>query len=642
MRYKTDANGYINEVFFGCYGNGCKEYTGTIPNGYTDLNDWSTNALINAYYLEDGNLVLDEERLVELESKIMEDTIDNEPLLRKDLYGSFDVLEEQYQTETATGKVIAIDNVKKINPKVKITNVTANKIEVITNTKNMLSNDSKSETISGVTFTKLISGGITITGTSTAAIEYNLSGSGNNTTSIFSLKNGLDYYLNIGDLECEMNYLGTTQVYLGTSGVINLPEDKEVTQVLLKIPSGTTLDTTIYPMLEYGTTASEYAIYDEKRLTIDASAYENIEYITIEDGLIYASTDGFLNYLGKGNVNLFDGFNTIYTLQDTSLEIEYNINQLKLEGTETKNKAFRIDDEGNVYATGGEIGGYTITENNLEAEIYPYHDFTQEDVTKLAQHLVEGTPLTREEEIYFDLNEDGILNTVDLSIMARLVDIPVTTTEHGTFEIRNRDAIKTMVFKDKDGNITTCIGLTEISTPRLLVGGVEVKANNNIYEILLTEATNSVILDNLNIVNDGSQYEITIYGATTINTDLSVQINDLAGTNYHQQGAYWQGTLSANGNLTAYSGYRPNMDRFYYGLSMRSSRGRVKMEFSLFEYNGVDQLVMDWESSYACYQAQNLTKGNGFMTDISTLNKISIKTANGNFMAGTRVILRKK
>ncbi len=348
MRIELDANGYVLAVFWGCCSGICQEYTGTVPEGYNDLHEWSENALINAYYIENGNLALDEERLVELESKIMEDTIDNEPILRKDLYGSFDVLEEQYQSETATGKVIAIDNVKKINPKVKITNVESSLIEIITQTKNMLRNDGKSETIAGVTFTKLISGGITITGTSTEAIEYNLSGSGNNTTSIFSLKNGLDYYLNIGDLECEMNYLGTTQVYLGTGGVINLPEDKEVTQVLLKIPSGTTLNTTIYPMLEYGSTASEYAIYDEKRLTIDASAYENIEYITIEDGLIYTSTNGILNYLGKGNVNLFDGFNTIYALQDTNLEITYNINNLKLEGTYTKDNNFRILEDGSI------------------------------------------------------------------------------------------------------------------------------------------------------------------------------------------------------------------------------------------------------------------------------------------------------
>ena len=52
MRYELDANGYILAVYFGCCsGTGqCKEYTGTVPSGYNDLNEWSENALINAYY----------------------------------------------------------------------------------------------------------------------------------------------------------------------------------------------------------------------------------------------------------------------------------------------------------------------------------------------------------------------------------------------------------------------------------------------------------------------------------------------------------------------------------------------------------------------------------------------------------------
>ena len=123
MRYRLDANGYVESVFWGCYSNGCAEYTGTIPNGYTDLNDWSENALINAYYIdENGNLVLDTERLKELEAKIEQDSIDNEPLLRKDLYGTSDVLDSQYQSKTAKGNVLVLTNVKKINPNIKNSN----------------------------------------------------------------------------------------------------------------------------------------------------------------------------------------------------------------------------------------------------------------------------------------------------------------------------------------------------------------------------------------------------------------------------------------------------------------------------------------------------------------------------------------
>ena len=392
MRYKLDANGYILAVYFGCYsGTGqCAEYTGTVPNGYTDLNDWSENALINAYYIEKGNLVLDSNRLKELEAKIEQDSIDNEPIVRKDLYGSTDVLNEQYQSVTAKGQVIVANNVKKINPKVKITDIECynyNKIDIITQGKNMLRNDGITETIDGVKFTRLINGGIKISGTAIANIEYNLSGSSENAASIFSLKKGVNYYLNIGSLDCELKYYdGTTsQVYVGDSGLINLSESKEVTQVLIKIPIGTTIEETIYPMLECGSSASAYEEYKHRILTIDFSEFisedvlfpsddlypsddlhpmgTTINSIYVEDGSIYASVDGIKKYLTKGNVNLFDGYNVVYVMQDANLEMTYNINELLvddlsfLQGKATTTNKFKILEDGSIEAHNGYFSG---------------------------------------------------------------------------------------------------------------------------------------------------------------------------------------------------------------------------------------------------------------------------------------------
>ena len=62
MRYTLDKDGYILDVFFNCYSGsgGCKEYKGSVPNGYMNLDDWAENGVINAYKIdEDGNLVLD-------------------------------------------------------------------------------------------------------------------------------------------------------------------------------------------------------------------------------------------------------------------------------------------------------------------------------------------------------------------------------------------------------------------------------------------------------------------------------------------------------------------------------------------------------------------------------------------------------
>lgn len=390
MRIELDANGYVLNTYWGCYSGECIEYKGAIPSGYESYVDWDTNALINAYYLEDGDLKLDSIKLAELEAKIEQETIDNEPVLRKDLYGSTDTLNNQYISAIAQGETLSIDNVKKLNPKIKITDIESfsdNKIDIITQARNMLRNDGISEKIGGVKFTKNIDGSITINGTATEDIEYNLSGNSTNTDPLFALKKNIDYYFNIGGLDCEMKYYdGTTsQVYVGASGKINLNESKAVTQVLIKIPIGTKVNTKIYPMLEYGTSASPYEEYKSRKLTIDLSEYtkdmfypdediypdedlfpagiNEVEYITIEDGRIKAYIDGSLLYIAKGNVNLFDGYNNVYTSQNTYLEMKYYTNLLDVESLEflqgkaTTTNRFKILEDGSIEAHNGYFSG---------------------------------------------------------------------------------------------------------------------------------------------------------------------------------------------------------------------------------------------------------------------------------------------
>jgi hypothetical protein len=169
------------------------------------------------------------------------------------------------------------------------------------------------------------------------------------------LKKNRNYYLNIGGYECEMKYFdGETlsQVYVGASGLINLTENKRVTQVLLKIPSGTTINNvTIRPQLEYGSSATDYEGYKANILSIDLSEYMPeliypsetlypsatlypvartvIDYIEVSQGIVTISVNGRRHKYDTGNVRLFDGFNIIQTLQDTYTEITYYTNVLK-------------------------------------------------------------------------------------------------------------------------------------------------------------------------------------------------------------------------------------------------------------------------------------------------------------------------
>lgn len=62
MRYELDDNNYIKNVYFNCSSGQCILYEGNIPSGYNSLEEWSENANIQAFKIEEGNLVYDSVR----------------------------------------------------------------------------------------------------------------------------------------------------------------------------------------------------------------------------------------------------------------------------------------------------------------------------------------------------------------------------------------------------------------------------------------------------------------------------------------------------------------------------------------------------------------------------------------------------
>lgn len=72
MRYILNDEGYIEEISFlheiECNNKTCTEYTGTIPEGYSSLAEWSEIAVIQAYKIVDGNLTYDPDKETALET----------------------------------------------------------------------------------------------------------------------------------------------------------------------------------------------------------------------------------------------------------------------------------------------------------------------------------------------------------------------------------------------------------------------------------------------------------------------------------------------------------------------------------------------------------------------------------------------
>ena len=391
MRYKLNVDGYVESVAFGCYLDNCTEYTGEVPLGYNTLEDWATYACINAYYINSsGNLMLDVERLEVIRNKEAQDAVDNAYLVRKDLYETNTILDSQYVKATETGEVVILEDIKTITPRVCITGIEQSlysKLNVYTQGKNMMPNDAITKEIGGITFTRNDVGSVTISGTATEDIAYSISGGSDKP--IFALKKNHEYYLNLGGLNCELRLNdGETdlQQYIGASGLLNLDQSIEVSQVLIKIAKGETVNTTFFPQLEYGNVFTSYENYKSKSITIDFSDIETlgnlfpsddlfpsdelfpsdggtIDYILIEQGIVYASVGGAIRTIGNGNVGLYGDYNTIYATHDTALEITYstsvyNVPSLEfLQGKATTSDYFKILLDGSIVVNNGYFKG---------------------------------------------------------------------------------------------------------------------------------------------------------------------------------------------------------------------------------------------------------------------------------------------
>lgn len=84
MRYEL-KNGYISKVFFGCHSGTCTLYEGTIPAGYSSLEEWANKANIRAYKIVSGNLTYDSAKDTELQAVYETEEAENNLIRYKDV-----------------------------------------------------------------------------------------------------------------------------------------------------------------------------------------------------------------------------------------------------------------------------------------------------------------------------------------------------------------------------------------------------------------------------------------------------------------------------------------------------------------------------------------------------------------------------
>lgn len=476
MRYKIDENGYISDVFFNCHSGSCQEYTGNIPNGFESLEDWAENANIRAFKIVDGNLVYDPNRCSILEAQFEKEAEDNRYVCHKEISNitnlvKSDSVDSYKRSTTGLANILEVTDSNKYTSdfiKLIAKETLTGSVTLKFNNGNLLTNDATFKTESGISFVVNADRSISVRGTATEDVEFNIGGTNTSTKPILALKKNTNYYLSSNGSIIKMyNYDGTdrTEVYSGNGGRINLSSNSKVTNIVLAIASGTTINTTIYPMLNLGTAANEYVTYQGNETTIylEDKTLNVGDNIKIESGSpvlqneIYVGDDLIIgNFTIGGEVTDLDMCTMPYTYLDKTYMYAYDDidlmvtypnteKDLDLCGYETPNSGFGVDEEGNMYANNGtfngkitsdsgSIGGWTINESGLtNGTVFIRNDgastiYTVADLIIMRGYIMEtaGFNLSAAMIKHYDLNGDGVVNAQDYVILQNLIGISMS------------------------------------------------------------------------------------------------------------------------------------------------------------------------------------------------------------------------
>ena len=253
-----------------------------------------------------------------------------------------------------------------------LVNVVSGDNEINVVGKNILENTFQSQTANGITFTRNDDGSLSFSGTATQA--HSITG---RFTNDLVLKAGTSYTFSLGNKQAGygvyLQQAGNVNVYyLGVSATnssltITPTEDTTITQLAIHFPNGNSVNGTIYPMLEVGSSASTYEPYQGNTYNVDLPV-ENLLPIsslasTTSNGITFTNNnDGTYTLNGTATAEatfyIFDGGNSLTANSQITFSCKEANSNIRL---------FWYDNWDTISGSSARIGGvspnYTTTNN---------------------------------------------------------------------------------------------------------------------------------------------------------------------------------------------------------------------------------------------------------------------------------------
>lgn len=127
---------------------------------------------------------------------------------------------------------------------------------------------------------------------------------------------------------------------------------------------------------------------------------------------------------------------------------------------------FSVDENGNIQATGGTIGDFTIDNTSLKKDLSGIYDYSYFDLILVAMSIMGNITLDSNMIQILDFNNSGTITPADYVYIRNVLrDTQENTKEaEGKFEINAEDIKNCLVIKNASNEIITSIGLGGINS----------------------------------------------------------------------------------------------------------------------------------------------------------------------------------
>ena len=188
-----------------------------------------------------------------------------------------------------------------------------------------------------------------------------------------------------------------------------------------------------------------------------------------------------------------DGDEVVSRINQSADKITLSSNRLEINSDN-----FNLSEDGTIEAKAGTIGGFTLSNNSLSVTHLPeYSEYTIEDVRIVTDHIANGTILTDEQILKYDINGDGVVTTSDLLYIQNYVYI---RNQNVKIEINSDDYTKFLSVVSDNFGTALLVSLGGITTNLLNANSIHIVDDND-DSIFTIDRYGSIVADMTNSEN---------------------------------------------------------------------------------------------------------------------------------------------